>query len=70
MSGFSGVFLVSGMIQQMYSLSALIGLGLLTRRGRNHAWVASGAHSTMGSCPWSIHPLFQSILGWNAGNHE
>jgi hypothetical protein len=54
----------------MYSLFALIILGLLIQCGRNHAQVASGAHSTMGSCPWLIHPLFQSILGWNAANQE
>jgi hypothetical protein len=59
---------VSGMIRQMYSLSVLVSLGLLTHHGKNHAWVASSAHSTMGNCPWLIHPLFQSILGWNAVN--
>jgi hypothetical protein len=57
----SGAFLVLGMIRQMYSLFALIVLGLLVRCGRNHAQVA---------CPWLIHPLFQSILGWNAVNQE
>jgi hypothetical protein len=25
--------------------------------------------SMTGSCPWLIHPLFQSILGWNTVNH-
>jgi hypothetical protein len=67
-SGFSGVFLVSGTIWQMYTLSLPIGLGLLTHHGRNCAWVASGARSMIGNCPWSMHPLFQSILGWNAAN--
>jgi hypothetical protein len=68
MFGFSRVFLVLGITRQMYSLSALIGLGLLTCHGRNRAQVASGAHSTIGDCPWSIYPLLQSILGWNAVN--
>jgi hypothetical protein len=56
-------------ILQMYNLSALIALGLLTCRGRNRAQVAFEVWSIIGSWPWSIHPLFQLILGWKAANH-
>ena len=36
--------------------------------GKNHAREASVLWSMTGSCLWSIHPLFQSILGWNTAN--
>ena len=53
----------------MYSVPLSSVLGLLTHQGRNHALDASGARSIMGSWVWSIHPLLQSIQGWNAVNH-
>ena len=33
------------------------------------ALAAFGADRTIGSCDMSIHPFFQSILGWKAENH-
>src|SRR6266481_5449073 len=54
---------------QSRSWSILMGRGLLMVHGMNRALAASGAFSTMGSCVWSIHPLFQSILGCMAVNH-
>ena len=47
-----------------------IGRGLLTVRGVNLAFFAFGARNIMGSCEESIHPLFQSIFGCVAANHE
>ena len=32
------------------------------------AFAAFGADRTIGSCDMSIHPLFQSTLGWKAAN--
>src|SRR6266478_4205660 len=43
--------------------------GLLIVHGRNRAFAASEVLNTIGSCVWSIHPLFQSILGCTAANH-
>jgi hypothetical protein len=37
--------------------------------GTNIAFCAFGAHRTIGSWVWSIHPFFQSILGCTAVNH-
>ena len=48
----------------------MIGRGLLVVRGTNRALFAFGARNMMGSCEESIHPLFQSILGCVAANHE
>src|SRR6266436_2614232 len=42
--------------------SVLLGRGLLIVLSMKRALAASGALSTIGSCIWSIHPLFQSIL--------
>ena len=50
--------------------SLVMGRGLLTVRGTNRAFFASGARNMMGSCEESIHPLLQSILGYVAANHE
>src|SRR6266403_3633828 len=49
--------------------SIFMGHGLLIVRSIKHAFAASGALNTIGSCVWSIHPLFQSILGCTAVNH-
>ncbi len=53
---------------QSRSWSTLVGQGLLIVHGINCALVALGALNMMGSCVWSIHPLFQSILGCTAVN--
>src|SRR6266403_2433565 len=45
-----------------------MGRGLFTVRGMNRALAASAVLNTIGSCVWSIHPLFQSILGCTAAN--
>src|SRR6266478_4433613 len=45
-----------------------IGHGLFTVRGTNRALAASFVLNTIGSCVWSIQPLFQSILGCTAAN--
>jgi hypothetical protein len=55
-------------ILQMYTVLLWVVWILLIRRGRNHAQDASGLLSITGSCPWSIHPRLQSILGWKAAN--
>ena len=47
----------------------VVGHGLLIVRGMNHALAASEVLNMMGSWVWSIHPLFQSILGCTAANH-
>jgi hypothetical protein len=39
------------------------GLGVFVVRRTNRAFAASGVRNMMGSWEWSIHPLFQSILG-------
>ncbi len=44
------------------------GRGLFTVRGINRALAASAVLNTIGSCVWSIQPLFQSILGCTAAN--
>ncbi len=44
------------------------GRGLFMVRGINRALAASFALNTIGSCVWSIQPLFQSILGCTAVN--
>jgi hypothetical protein len=62
------VFVGSATILQMYMVSLWVVWVLLIRHGRNHARNASGLLSITGSCPWSIHPRFQSILGWKATN--
>src|SRR6266478_2295373 len=54
---------------QSSSWFTCVGQGLLIVCGKNRALAASGALNMMGSCVWSIHPLFQSILGWMAANH-
>jgi hypothetical protein len=38
-------------------------------RGTNIAFCTSGARKTIGNWVWSIHPFFQSILGWTTVNH-
>ena len=50
--------------------SFAMGQGLFMVRGENRAFFASGAQSMIGSCEESIHPLFQSIFGCVATNHE
>jgi hypothetical protein len=49
--------------------SCCIGVGMFLVLGTKVAFLASGAWSTIGSCSWSIHPLFQSIHGCVAANH-
>jgi len=58
-------------IVALHSRSWLVfsGCGLLMVHGMNRAFVASGALNIIGSCVWSIHPCFQSILGCTAMNH-
>ena len=46
-----------------------VGHGLLIVCSTNCALAVSGALNTMGSCIWSINPLFQLILGCTAVNH-
>ena len=50
-------------------LSFQVGWGMFLILGTKVAFCAFGALSTMGSWEWSIHPFFQSILGWVAANH-
>ncbi len=45
-----------------------VGRGVLTVCGINHALAASVDLSTIGSCVWSIQPLFQLIFGCVAAN--
>jgi hypothetical protein len=53
---------------QMYMVLLWVVWILLIQCGRNLAREASELLSITGSCPWSIHPCFQSIFGWNAVN--
>src|SRR6266436_9435578 len=46
-----------------------MGHGLLTVRGIKRAFAASEVLKTIGSCVWSIQPLFQSIFGCTVANH-
>jgi hypothetical protein len=48
---------------QMYMMSFCFVWILLIQRGMNRARDVSGLLSITGSCPWSIHPHLQSILG-------
>src|SRR6266404_3814137 len=50
--------------------SIFVNHGLLMEHGMNCALAVSGALNMMGSCVWSIHPLFQSILGCTAANQR
>ena len=45
-----------------------IGLGVFVVLIVNQAFPASGVRNIMGSCEWSIQPLFQSIFGCMAAN--
>ena len=49
--------------------SILVGCGLLMVRGVNRALAVSEVLNMIGSCVWSIHPLFQLIFGCTAVNH-
>ena len=49
-------------------LSFQVGRGMFLILGMKVTFCALGALSTMGSWEWSIHPFFQSILGWVAAN--
>ena len=51
-------------------LSFRMGQGMFLILRTKVAFYAFGAWSTMGSWEWSIHPFFQSILGWVAVNHR
>src|ERR1700682_5674096 len=42
--------------------------GVLVVLGVNRALAVSTLLMITGSCEWSIHPLFQSILGWTAAD--
>ena len=65
---------VSGLVGWMVTLLMSYWLG---RGGRGEflllgakiAFFALSAHRMMGNWVWSIHPRFQSILGWTAANH-
>jgi hypothetical protein len=48
---------------QMYMVLLQFVRILLIQCGRNHACDVSRLLSITGSCPWSIHPHLQSILG-------
>src|SRR6266576_401034 len=45
-----------------------MGRGLFSFLDKNLAFWALAALSTIGRCCWSIHPFFQSILGWTFAN--
>ena len=47
-----------------------ISLGTSLVHGMKIALFELGAWRIMGSWVWSIHPLFQSMLGWTAANQE
>ena len=47
-----------------------IGWGMFWILGMKIAFCAFEAQIIMKSCPWSIHPLFQSILSYVAMNHR
>src|SRR5487761_1264927 len=64
-SGWSGSMMTRPM--NIWSVGGV--LIWLIVRGRKRASATSGALKIMGSCEWSIHPLFQSMLGWTAANH-
>ena len=51
-------------------LSFHVGQGTLLILGMKTAFYMFGALMMMGSCEWSINPLFQSILGCVAANHR
>ena len=50
--------------------SWVISLGTFLVRGTKVAFFALGARRMMGNWVWSIHPLFQSMLGCTAANQE
>ena len=69
--GIPGLFvsLAVPMVALQSSMRSIeVGRGLFIIRGRNHALAASFILNTIGSCVWSIQPLFQSILGCTAAN--
>src|SRR6266700_4716892 len=45
-----------------------MGHGRFSFLDRNLAFFALVALKMIGRCCWSIHPLFQSILGWTSAN--
>src|SRR6266404_8109186 len=62
------ILMMVGVVLHRRSCSRWMGLGWLIDRGKNRAFAALGALRTIGSCVWSIHPLFQSIFGCVATN--
>src|SRR6266403_2889626 len=68
-----GIFVLSvswavPMVALQSRICCTAGCGALIVHGMNRALVASADLSMMGSCVWSIQPLFQSILGCTATN--
>ena len=51
-----------------WSVTFLMGWGMFFVLGVYVAFAAFGADRIIGSCDMSIHPLFQSTLGWKAAN--
>ena len=62
------VVVITGLVLHRRICSHWFVCSWLTNRGRNRAFVASAALSTMESWVWSIHPLFQLIFGCTAAN--
>ena len=54
--------------RKYWSYISLMGRGTFFVPGVYVAFAAFGANRTIGSCDISIHPLFQSTLGWKAVN--
>ena len=70
MSGFSSTAVSPMVALPLKCQSFTSGCGLLIVRRENQARFAFGAQNMIGSCEESIHPLFQSIFGCVAANHE
>ena len=54
--------------RKYWSVIFLMGQGMFLVLGVYVASAAFGADRTIGSCDMSIHPFFQSTLGWKAAN--
>ena len=54
--------------RKYWSVALFMGHRTFFILGVYEAFAALGADKTIGSCEMSIHPFFQSTLGWKAAN--